>query len=56
MSLSIISSILDRIDNGLEFVQSTIDCFLCIGIALAIFRTEGNCPVEKNILKISLNC
>ena len=25
-------------------------------MTLAIFRTEGNCPVEKDILKISLNC
>ena len=31
------------------------DCFLCIGMTSAIFRTEGNCPVEKDI-KISLNC
>ena len=35
-------------------------CNLCIqlyvGITLAIFRNEGNCPVEKDILKISLNC
>ena len=25
-------------------------------MTLAIFRTEGNCPVKKDILKISLNC
>ena len=25
-------------------------------MTLAIFKTEGNCPVEKDILKISLNC
>ena len=25
-------------------------------MTLAFFRTEGNCPVEKDILKISLNC
>ena len=25
-------------------------------MTLAIFRTEGSCPVEKDILKISLNC
>ena len=25
-------------------------------MTLAIFRTEGNYPVEKDILKISLNC
>ena len=30
--------------------------FLCMGMTLAIFRTEENCPVEKDILKISLNC
>ena len=29
---------------------------LCIGTTLAIFWTEGNCPVEKDKLKISLNC
>ena len=28
---------------------------LCIAITLGIFRTEGNCPVKKHILKISLN-
>ena len=26
-----------------------------IGMTLAIFKTEGNCPVQKDILKISLN-
>ena len=25
-------------------------------MTLAIFRTEGNCPVETDILKLSLNC
>ena len=25
-------------------------------MTLAIFRAEGNCPAEKDILKISLNC
>ena len=25
-------------------------------MTLAIFRTEGNCPVKEDILKISLNC
>ena len=25
-------------------------------MSLAVFRTEGSCPVEKDILKISLNC
>ena len=25
-------------------------------MTLAIFRTERNCPVRKDILKISLNC
>lgn len=29
--------------------------FLCIDSALAILRTEGNCPIKKYILKV-YNC
>ena len=25
-------------------------------MSLAVFRTEGSCPVEKDILKVSLKC
>ena len=37
-------------------MQSTFDCFLCIGMTLTVSRTEENCPVEKDISKISLSC
>ena len=37
-------------------MQSIFDSFLYIGMTLVIFGTEGIYPVEKDILKISLNC
>ena len=40
----------------LQIVQSIFDYFLYIGMTLAIFRTEGIYPVEKDIIKISINC
>ena len=43
-------------DIDLQIVQSIFDYFLYIGMTLAIFRTEGIYPVEKDIIKISINC
>ena len=43
-------------DIDLQIVQSIFDSFLYIGMTLAIFRTEGIYPVEKDIIKISINC
>ena len=60
MSFSMIFSILDR-DIGLLYyrlqiqtnhlVQTVFD--FCIGMTLAIFRTEGNCPAEKDIKNVT---
>ena len=48
--------ILHWMDIDLQIVQSIFDYFLYIGMTLAIFRTEGIYPVEKDIIKISINC
>ena len=52
-SFSIIFSILGRIYWSIIFVIDFC-LFLCIGITLTIFRTERNCPAEKDIKNITL--
>ena len=40
-------SMLDRGEIWQKFEKSSLECFLCTGITLAVFSIEGKTPEEK---------
>ena len=49
----IILSMTDNKESGLLFEHNSYDSFLCTGITLANFSTDGRTPNEKDRLNIS---
>ena len=38
---------------GRYLLQSSLESFLCTEMTLAVFRPDGNTPIEKEILQMS---
>ena len=46
-------SIFGERDIEQQLLQSNLEPFLCTGMILAVLKTDGNIPIEKEILQMS---